>query len=156
MGAEEEGLWGPKYLMSIEEDIDNIEYNINLDMVGVGDRIGVFKAYQESDDTLLNVAKVILDRMDIGYETGNSPNSDHSSFDDVGIKSVMFHYMDDPNYHTKEDTYKNLVISNRKYKNLQNTFDIVIKVINKVNCNTYRCRRNYRKHSLLYEMNSNI
>jgi len=134
-GSEELGLYGSKYYVNnlSDEEKENILYAINLDMVGVGDKLGIFKALDNSDSELQDITASIAEKKNINFKAGNLPNSDHLSFDLADIKSIMLLYLDDPNYHTPNDTYENLLKSNIENNNIENTCKLVKKLVNKLN-----------------------
>ncbi|MEN8907528.1 MAG: M28 family metallopeptidase, partial [Clostridiales bacterium] len=135
-GSEELGLHGSSnYVDTLTEDeISNIEYVINLDMVGVGDELGIFKATEESDTELVELADKIAEKNNVNHNVYTMGRSDHVPFDYYGIKSIMLLYQEDLNYHTENDTYENLLESNIENDNIKNVLNLVMRIVNKINC----------------------
>lgn len=103
-GDEEVGLIGSrKYVESLTpQERSQVVAMINLDMVGVGDRMEF-----GGDATLVGQAQQIA--RSLGYVAGEvalkaGQSSDHASFSNAGIRSVFFYRSNDPNYHTRLDT----------------------------------------------------
>jgi aminopeptidase YwaD len=105
-GAEENGLLGSKYYVNElkPEEKANIKAMINMDMVGVGDRLGILTGSENSQSFIADLAEEKAKRLQLPYERSFSTRSDHAPFEEAGIPVVFFHYMDDPNYHTDQDT----------------------------------------------------
>lgn len=111
-GDEEIGLIGSRrYVESLSiEERNQILAMINIDMVGVGDRMEF-----GGDRDLVNRALQIARQL--GYPAGElaikaGRASDHASFIDAGIPAVFFHRTEDPNYHTKLDTAEKVLPEN--------------------------------------------
>ncbi|SNS30497.1 aminopeptidase YwaD [Anaerovirgula multivorans] len=104
-GAEEVGLNGSyEYVESLtDEELDDILAMINMDMVGVGNGIGVMTATNR-ESFVADLAEVYIQEFDFQYERSISTASDHAPFDYVGIPVVFLNYGPDPYYHTDEDS----------------------------------------------------
>lgn len=105
-GAEEIGLVGSEqYVLSLTEDErNNIVAMINMDMVGIGDTVGVMTLEPDADSFVADLAEVYLQKFGFEYARSTSSSSDHANFEAVGIPSVFLNYGPDPYYHTDEDT----------------------------------------------------
>jgi aminopeptidase YwaD len=101
--AEELGLLGSRYYVSQlgRAERGGILAMINLDMVGVGDRLsfGGDPDLVERGVRQAGEAGVAASRL----RGGGAMGSDHSSFLAVGIPSLFVYRSDDPHYHTAED-----------------------------------------------------
>lgn len=104
-GAEEIGLVGSyEYVASLsDEEFQNTVAMINMDMVAVGDRIGVITEFEE-DSFVVDLAETYLKEFGYEYDRDYTDASDHAPFEESGIPSVFFDYHDDPYYHTDEDS----------------------------------------------------
>lgn len=105
-GAEEIGLVGSyQYLDNLsEEEFNDIVAMINLDMVGVGEAIGVMTVEEDANSFVADLAEVYLDNFGYPYDRSTSSSSDHEGFELSGIPSVFLDYHEDPYYHTDEDS----------------------------------------------------
>ncbi|GGA43646.1 aminopeptidase YwaD [Kroppenstedtia guangzhouensis] len=105
-GAEEVGLVGStRYVESLSKgERDNIAAMINMDMVGVGDTIGIMTASETADSFVANLAEELVKKGGHDYERYTSTRSDHVPFEEAGIPTAFLNYHPDPYYHTKEDT----------------------------------------------------
>lgn len=105
-GAEEIGLVGSEqYVTSLtDEELNNIVAMINMDMVGIGDTVGVMTLEEEADSFVADLAEVYLNKFGFEYERSTSSSSDHANFEAAGIPSVFLNYGPDPYYHTDDDT----------------------------------------------------
>jgi hypothetical protein len=102
-GAEEVGLLGSaEYVRTLSAaDRQRTRVMMSLDMLAVGDQ----PAFGGSDPYL---SEALARAASQGYRPAELSNylrrmSDHASFLDVGIPAIMFHWVDDPNYHTRFD-----------------------------------------------------
>lgn len=102
-GAEENGLIGSKqYVEKLpKEEKDRVRAMINLDMVGVGDKLlaGGTASLKQIAQASANTLNVALG--DLGGSAGGG--SDHASFLDAGIPALFLYRPDDPNYHAPTD-----------------------------------------------------
>jgi aminopeptidase YwaD len=102
-GAEENGLIGSrKYVESLpKEERDRIRGMINLDMVGVGDKLlaGGTASLKQAAQAAAKDLNVTLG--DLGNTAAGG--SDHASFLDAGIPALFLYRPDDPNYHAPTD-----------------------------------------------------
>ena len=106
-GAEEEGVKGSKYYANelSKEEVDNIEFMVNVDSILAGDYCYIFGGVQQADGTvsqtdILYKTKEIAEENNIGVKlntTGirypiplGNAKSDHSYFSGMGIKYVYF------------------------------------------------------------------
>ncbi len=79
---------------------------VNLDMVGVGDTPIVFSTL-EGPRTLSDYFISFAGRRNVDVEFVEDPGgwSDNESFEALGISSFTLEWLEDPNYHTPQDTY---------------------------------------------------
>lgn len=105
-GAEEVGLVGSyEYVESLEkQELKKIAAMINLDMVGVGDTLAIYKESEEAKPCVANLAQAYIEEFGIEYMTGVNTQSDHVPFAEAGLPSVYLNYETDPYYHTIHDT----------------------------------------------------
>ncbi len=107
-GAEEIGLLGSKaYVASLSEsERRRVALMMSIDMMAVGDQ----PAFGGSPDWVFQA----MARADSqGYRPVNLSDtlrrmSDHASFLDAGMPAIMFHWVDDPFYHTALDVVANV------------------------------------------------
>lgn len=106
-GAEEIGLVGSEfYVLDLEEKgkLGDVVAMINMDMVGVGDTLQLYLAYDDTptwlQDLFVNTATILGLNYDIGY----SDRSDHANFEWFYIPSTFVAFGEDPYYHTDEDS----------------------------------------------------
>ncbi|MGE5678073.1 MAG: M28 family metallopeptidase, partial [Pseudomonadota bacterium] len=122
--AEEVGLVGSyEYVKSLEKfQGKNIAAMINLDMIGVGNEVGIYTTGDRRSGVLLKMAENYVDKyeLDIYPKENVSDRSDHASFAEAGIPAVFFSYEVDKNYHTKGDTLDKV-----SEQNLENIAKIV-------------------------------
>ncbi len=103
-GAEEIGLRGSRHFVeALPEDVrSSLRAMINLDMVGVGDE----ESFSGAAD-LVAMASAAADALGLENYTTRagsvSGNSDHASFDRVGVPVLFIYRSDDPNYHSPRD-----------------------------------------------------
>jgi hypothetical protein len=102
-GAEEIGLLGSAdYVRNLSaEDRQRTRVMMSLDMLAVGERPAFGGAEPYLSEALARAASQ-------GYRPAELSNylrrmSDHASFLDAEIPAIMFHWVDDPNYHTRFD-----------------------------------------------------
>ncbi len=100
-GAEELGLFGSKAYAGSER-VRGLRAMLNLDMVGVGERLFVGNA--GSDRRVVDAALEAARHLGVRLETRRMGSSDHVSFEQVGVPAAMLHRPGDPNYHSPEDT----------------------------------------------------
>lgn len=105
-GAEEIGLVGSyQYIDSLsEEEFNDTIAMINMDMVGVGEAVGVMTVDEAAESFVADLAEVYLDKYGYPHDRSTSSSSDHEGFELSGIPSVFLDYHEDPNYHTDEDS----------------------------------------------------
>ncbi|MDD4503620.1 MAG: M20/M25/M40 family metallo-hydrolase [Clostridiaceae bacterium] len=105
-GAEEIGLVGSyQYLYNLsDEEFDDIVAMINLDMVGIGEAVGVMTVEEDAESFVADLAEVYLENFGYPYDRSTSSSSDHEGFELSGIPSVFLDYHEDPYYHTDEDS----------------------------------------------------
>lgn len=105
-GAEEIGLVGSEnYVESLsQEERDNTACMINMDMIGVGETLGIMTATDNSNMYMADLAEKCAKELNYNYNRSVEDRSDHTSFDTAGIPSVHFDYHIDNNYHTDEDS----------------------------------------------------
>ena len=105
-GAEEVGLVGANsYVNALSADERNrIRLMINLDMVGVGDYLCI-SAASIAGEPDAELAFAIGQALEVPVQwLGVSGGSDHVPFGQAGIRSIMLHWEEDPNYHSPSDT----------------------------------------------------
>jgi len=109
-GAEEAGLVGSThYVESLSsEEIADIAAMINMDMVGVGDTMGVMTAEENAESFVADRAEEYIQAFGHSYRRTASTRSDHAPFEAAGIPVAFLNYGPDPNYHTDEDTVDKL------------------------------------------------
>lgn len=109
-GAEEIGLVGSyQYIDSLnEKEFKDIVAMINMDMVGVGDAVGVMTVEETAESFVADLAEVYLDKFGYPHDRSTSSSSDHEGFELSGIPSVFLDYHEDPYYHTDEDSLDKL------------------------------------------------
>ena len=102
-GAEEIGLLGSaEYVRNLSAaDRQRARVMMSLDMLAVGER----PAFGGSEPYL---SEALARAASQGYRPAELSTylrrmSDHASFIDAGIPAIMFHWVDDPNYHTRFD-----------------------------------------------------
>jgi aminopeptidase YwaD len=105
-GAEEIGLVGSyQYLDGLsDEEFNDLVAMINMDMVGVGDAVGVMTVEENAESFVADLAEIYLDKFGYSYDRSTSSSSDHEGFELSGIPSVFLDYHEDPYYHTDEDS----------------------------------------------------
>jgi aminopeptidase YwaD len=107
-GAEEPGLLGSvEYVRRLSrEDRARLRIAMSIDMMAVGDR-PVFGGSQPW------VSEAMARAESQGYRPVEATGylrrmSDHASFIEAGLPGMMFHWMDDPYYHTALDIPENV------------------------------------------------
>ncbi|SFS65230.1 M20/M25/M40 family metallo-hydrolase [Marininema halotolerans] len=105
-GAEEVGLVGSaRYVNSLTpEEKGNIAAMINMDMVGVGDTMGLMTADPNATSFVADRAEDYIQTYRFPYERSSSTRSDHASFEAAGIPVAFLNWHTDPYYHSDEDT----------------------------------------------------
>ncbi len=134
-GAEEVGLIGSqKYIRSLSQsELDNIYCMINLDMVGVGDTLGIFTSKSSARSFIADLTEQYASNLGISYNRKAIDRSDHAPFEAVGIPVSFLMYEEDHNYHTDLDT-----ISNIQVEDLKNTCTIVTSMIADMGTPSYK------------------
>ena len=105
-GSEEIGLDGSYwYVVENEEEITSMGLGmINLDMIAVGELLNIGNVGL-ADDALAVFTEEKADAMGIDWDPFVAgSNSDHYYFEVVGCPAVFLHHVEDPYYHTSEDT----------------------------------------------------
>ena len=102
-GAEELGLLGSRYFVSTltEEEKADIVAMLNFDMVGVGDDTWWLIGTPELQQQMVGLAGNL--GIDAIPSNLAGTSSDHASFLQAGIPSLMFHRWQDPLLHTPQD-----------------------------------------------------
>jgi aminopeptidase S len=107
-GAEEIGLFGSKdYVSKLSQaDRARLQVAISIDMMSVGQQ----PAFGGSEPWL---SEAMVRAASQGYEPRNLSGflrqmSDHAPFLDAGLPGVMFHWVEDPYYHTALDVTANV------------------------------------------------
>lgn len=128
-GSEELGLLGSKAFASNlqrENKASSIQAMINLDMVGVGDYINVFTATKELAEDISDLAVKYIQAGDgvYGGNYTNMTNSDHGSFDAIGIPACLVQTGPDHHFHTEYDTIEKI-----DENNLYNVCKVIVQMI---------------------------
>jgi aminopeptidase YwaD len=105
-GAEELGLFGSRHFAAglVGSQIEALSAMMNLDMVGVGDRmiaVGDAKMTELSRWFGLEVGQNVV----VNSQPGGS---DHAPFARRGVRVLFLTRPDDTNYHTARDTFDNI------------------------------------------------
>jgi aminopeptidase YwaD len=108
-GAEELGLHGSAAFAS--ERRQGIVAMVNLDMVGWGDRLMV-GASPGRDESVVNVAGRVAQRLGITITKTRVSASDHASFERAGVPVAFLHRGVDPHYHQPGDVPSNVTPRN--------------------------------------------
>jgi aminopeptidase YwaD len=108
-GAEELGLHGSAAFVSDRRQ--GIVAMVNLDMVGWGDRLMV-GASQGRDDSIVNLAERVAQRLGIAVTKTRMSASDHASFERAGVPVAFLHRGVDPYYHQAGDVPANVTPRN--------------------------------------------
>lgn len=105
-GAEEIGLVGAaEYVKSLSDDeLEDTVAMINMDMVGIGNRMGIMTVNRNTPSFVADLAEVYIQEFGHEYRRGASSASDHAPFEAAGIPVVFLNYGPDPYYHTDEDS----------------------------------------------------
>lgn len=103
--AEELGLYGSAAFAS--ERRAGIVGMINLDMVGWGERL-MIGASPGRDESVVNVAEQVAQRLGIPVTRFRAGASDHASFERQGVPVVFLHRGVDPYYHQPGDVPANV------------------------------------------------
>ncbi|OYD07264.1 M20/M25/M40 family metallo-hydrolase [Paludifilum halophilum] len=105
-GAEEVGLVGSHHYVDnlSDEERAKTAAMINMDMVGVGDTIGVLTGETSTESFVTDMAEDYVQSKGYEYNRGTSTRSDHAPFAEDGIPVAFLNYGPDPNYHTDQDT----------------------------------------------------
>lgn len=133
-GAEEVGLVGSKeYVNSLtQSELNNIKCMINIDMVGVGDTLGIFTSSKYADSFIADLTQEYAEKFNIKYVRKAIDRSDHAPFEAVGIPVSFLMYEQDYNYHTDND-----IIENIQLEDLENTCKVVIEMVNDMGTRSY-------------------
>ncbi|WP_279388924.1 M28 family peptidase [Baia soyae] len=125
-GAEEAGLVGSEfYAKSLKpEEAANISAMVNMDMVGVGDQLGVMTASANAQSFVADLAVEKAEELQITPNRGFSTRSDHASFEPLGIPVAFLNVGEDPNYHSDQDTLDKI-----QKPNLKNVGTIVTNLV---------------------------
>ncbi|MGQ0571382.1 MAG: M20/M25/M40 family metallo-hydrolase [Armatimonadota bacterium] len=102
--AEELGLFGSAAFAA--ERRQGVVAMINLDMVGWGERLLIGASGR--DETVVNAAERVAQRLGIPVSRFRSGSSDHVSFERAGVPAVFFHRGVDPHYHQPTDLPSNV------------------------------------------------
>jgi len=107
-GAEEVGLFGSKdYVDKLSRaDRDRLQVAISIDMMAVGQQPAFGGSEPWVSESMARAASQ-------GYRPMNLSGflrrmSDHASFLDAGLPAIMFHWVEDPFYHTALDVSANV------------------------------------------------
>jgi aminopeptidase YwaD len=100
-GAEEPGLYGSRFYTQSPR-LAAVAGMVNLDMVGVGDRLLIGNT--GSDARLVDAAVEVARQLGLPATRTRLGASDHTSFERAGIPAVFLHWTDDPRYHSPQDT----------------------------------------------------
>ncbi|MDQ7820769.1 MAG: M28 family metallopeptidase [Armatimonadota bacterium] len=100
-GAEELGLYGSRHYARSPR-LASVAGMVNLDMVGVGERLLVGNT--TGDTRLVDAAVDAARRLGIPVTRTRLGASDHTAFEAAGVPAVFLHWTDDPRYHSPQDT----------------------------------------------------
>ncbi len=103
--AEELGLYGSAAYAA--ERRQGVVAMINLDMVGWGERLRI-GASRGRDESLVNAAERVAERLGIPVTRFQGSSSDHVSFERQGIPAVFLHRGVDLHYHQPTDVPANV------------------------------------------------
>lgn len=103
-GSEETGLIGSTYYMqNLKTEISNMIGMINLDMVGVGNKLFIHTLLKDSKPVPAELAEACAKEFNYSYIRDESDRSDHVPFAINGIDEVFFEYGPSTGYHTDKD-----------------------------------------------------
>jgi aminopeptidase YwaD len=103
-GSEETGLIGSTYFVdNLGAEISNMIGMINLDMVGVGNKLTINTLLKDSKTFPAELAEACAKDFNYSYTRNESSRSDHVPFAINGIAEVFFEYGPSTGYHTDED-----------------------------------------------------
>jgi aminopeptidase YwaD len=102
--AEELGLYGSSAFAG--ERRQGVVAMLNLDMVGWGERLMIGASGR--DESVVDAAERVAQRLSIAVTRFRSGSSDHVSFERHGIPAVFFHRGIDPYYHRAGDVPANV------------------------------------------------
>lgn len=124
-GAEENGLLGSNYYVTSlsDEKKNSIIAMINLDMVGVGDTLGVHTASESAKSLPADLAVSCMNKFKYKSVRTAMELSDHVPFETAGIPVAFFDYEKDDNLHTDKDT-----IDKIQKENLLRVSNVVINI----------------------------
>lgn len=100
-GAEELGLFGSRHYASSQR-IQGVGAMINMDMVGVGDRLLIGNS--GGNERVVDAAMEAARRLGIQVTRQRMGASDHQPFERAGVPAVFLHWTPDQNYHSPGDT----------------------------------------------------
>jgi aminopeptidase YwaD len=108
-GAEEIGLIGSGHYVSqlSESERNAMLAMINLDMVGVGDKLSFGGDARLVEQAVRHAREAGVTAGRLGSGPGSA--SDHSSFQAVGVPTLFIHRGEDPRYHTAGDRAEHVV-----------------------------------------------
>lgn len=137
-GAEEIGLIGStRYVgMLNKEDRENVMAMINLDMVGVGDKLHIHTLKSESDRRAADLAEVCAKKFGYAFETGPQRSSDHEPFENAGIPVAYLEYGPETVHHTDNDTVDKI-----QKDNLERVCNVVAAMVKEIGTNVGRYAR---------------
>ena len=112
-GAEEVGLVGSYHFVEnlTKQELKGIAGMINLDMVGVGNTVGL-NTLENKKKGLADFAASYARKYKLPYEYDITDRSDHAPFAEAGVLSVYLDYREDFNYHTPADSYDKIIEDN--------------------------------------------
>lgn len=103
-GSEETGLIGSTYYMkNLKTEISDMIGMINLDMVGVGNKLFIHTLLKSSKTVPAELAEACAKEFKYSYARNESDRSDHVPFASNGIDEVFFEYGPSTGYHTDKD-----------------------------------------------------
>ncbi len=119
--AEELGLFGSAAFAN--ERRQGIVAMINSDMVGWGERLMVGNS-TGPDAAIITTAVGVAQRLGIQVTRTRATNSDHTSFERVGVPAIFLHRGVDPHYHRPTD-----VPSNVEARHLEETARLIVGLV---------------------------
>lgn len=134
-GAEELGLIGSKHYVNslTPEEISSIAAMLNIDMVGVGNKLMVHTKNDYVQSLTADLALSCIKTL--GYKGGRSAKakSDHVPFESAGISTAYLEYETDENNHTDKDT-----IDRIQKENLLRACNVLINICMEIGKNPER------------------
>ena len=113
--------------------MQNIIAMINVDMVGIGDKLCVKTMNKNKKSLTADLAVSCMNQFKYDNKRDQSSGSDHVPFEKAGISAAFFTYDPCDSYHTDEDTADKI-----KKENLSNTCNVITSLCNEIGKNPER------------------